>query len=363
MNTLDSFSDTYQQARDKFVDAASRAAGELEKFWHPELGPDGSKLSTDVAWLGPRDAERVLVMISATHGVEGFAGSGAQVDWLARGEAARLPSGVATLLIHAINPYGFAWLRRVTHENVDLNRNWIDFNAPLPQNAAYDALADAICPADWSEETQSRTNAMLAEYVTRHGKAALQRVFQGGQYRHPNGVFYGGCAPTWSRQVQTRIFSERLQRASRVAIIDFHTGLGPWGFGERIVTSPRGSAVFDRAMRWYGKEVASPDDGTSASAPVVGDGLSASVKLLPHAEVTGMALEFGTLPVEAVMQALRADAWLHTHGKFDSTQGRAIKAQLRAAFYGDAGDWKGMIAGQALLASRQAIAGLCEEMT
>src|SRR6266702_735686 len=68
MNTLDSFSDTYQQARDKFVDAASRAAGELEKFWHPELGPDGSKLSTDVAWLGPRDAERVLLMISGYTG-------------------------------------------------------------------------------------------------------------------------------------------------------------------------------------------------------------------------------------------------------------------------------------------------------
>src|ERR1700722_586865 len=146
MNTLDSFSDTYQQARDKFLDAASGAAGEPEKFWHPEVGPDGSQLSTDVAWLGPRDAERVLVLISATHGVEGFAGSGAQVDWLARGEAARLPPGVAALLIHAINPYGFAWLGRGTHENVDLNRNWVDFNEPLPENTAYDALADAIWP-------------------------------------------------------------------------------------------------------------------------------------------------------------------------------------------------------------------------
>ena len=361
MNCLDSFSNTYQQAREKFVSAALRSGGELQAFWHPEVGPDGSRLSTDVAWLGPRDAERVLVTISATHGVEGFAGSGAQVDWLVRGEAARLPPGVATLLIHAINPYGFAWLRRVTHENVDLNRNWIDFNEPLPQNTAYDDLAAAICPADWSEESQSRSNSILAEYVARHGKAALQRVFQGGQYRHPDGIFYGGRSPTWSRQIQTRIFSEYLQHASRIAVIDFHTGLGPWGFGERIIPSPRASAAFDRATRWYGKEVANPADGTSTSAPVVGDGLTASVKLLARAEVTGMALEFGTLPVESVMQAIRADAWLQGHGKLDSPQGRAIKAQLRAAFYADAGDWKGMIAGQALLACRQAIAGLCEE--
>jgi hypothetical protein len=264
-------------------------------------------------------------------------------------------------LIHAINPYGFAWLRRVTHENVDLNRNWVDFNQPLPQNTAYDALADAICPADWSEESQSRSNALLAEYGAQHGKAALQGVFQGGQYRHPNGIFYGGSSPTWSRQIQTRIFSEYLQRAARVAIIDCHTGLGPWGFGERIALSPSAGAAFDRATRWYGKEVTRPGDATSASAPIVGDGLTASFKLLPHAEVTAMALEFGTLPVESVLQALRADAWLHTHGKLDSSQGRAIKAQLRAAFYGDAGDWKGMIAGQALLACRQAIAGLSED--
>ena len=360
MNTLDSFSETYQRAREKFVGVASRAAGELEQLWHPEVGPDGSKLSTDVAWLGPRDAEHVLVLISGTHGVEGFAGSGAQVDWLARGEAARMPPDVAALLIHAINPYGFAWLRRVTHENVDLNRNWIDFNEPLPQNAAYDTLADAICPTDWSEESQSRSNALLAQYGAQHGKAALQRVFQGGQYSHPNGIFYGGSSPTWSRQTQTGIFSEYLQRASRVAIIDFHTGLGPWGFGERIALSPPANAAFDRATRWYGKEVTRPGDGTSASAPIVGDGLTASFKLLPRAEVTAMALEFGTLPVESVLQALRADAWLHTHGKLDSPQGRAIKSQLRAAFYGDAGDWKGMIAGQALLACRQAVAGLTE---
>ena len=39
-------------------------------------------------------------------------------------------------------------------------------------------------------------------------------------------------------------------------------------------------------------------------------------------------------------------------------EGQAIKALVRAAFYGDADDWKGMVAGQSLAACRQAIAGL-----
>ena len=152
MNSLDSFSATYPEARTKFIAAALRAGGTLETISHPERGPDGGSLSTDVAWFGPRDAECVLVTVSATHGVEGFAGSGAQVDWLERGEAGRLPPGVAALVIHAINPYGFAWLRRVTHENVDLNRNWVDFGQPLPENRGYDELVEAICPEEWSEE-------------------------------------------------------------------------------------------------------------------------------------------------------------------------------------------------------------------
>ena len=60
----------------------------------------------------------------------------------------------------------------------------------------------------------------------------------------------------------------------------------------------------------------------------MGDGLSASVGLLPQAEVTGIALEFGTVPVLEVLDALRADAWLHSYGDPKSDLGQAIKGQI-----------------------------------
>lgn len=360
MSSLDAFSASYREARDKFVSAATRAGARIERIGHPERGPDGEELSTDVAWIGPRDADRVLVILSATHGVEGFAGSAVQVDWLNREEGARLPPGLAALLVHAINPYGFAWLRRVTNENVDLNRNWIDFGGPPPENPDYDALASAICPAEWSGEARRRSDGILAEFAAKRGKSAWQRAISGGQYRHAQGIFYGGNAPTWSRLTQTSLYAEYLRQARRVGIIDVHTGLGPWGLGERIATAARSSVEFGRAARWYGNGVACPNDGSSSSAPVVGDGLSASRALLPRAQVTGMALEFGTLPIEKMLDALRADAWLHAHGDPRSPAGQAIKAQIRAAFYGDAPDWKGMILGQSLLAARQAVLGLSE---
>ena len=101
-----------------------------------------------------------------------------------------------------------------------------------------------------------------------------------------------------------------------------------------------------------------PSAGDSTSADIKGDGLAAAPELMPHAEVTGMALEVGVQSLPETLGALRADAWLHAHGDLASSQGREIKRQVRDAFYGDADDWKGMVAGQSLLAVRQALKGL-----
>jgi hypothetical protein len=187
---------------------------------------------------------------------------------------------------------------------------------------------------------------------------AFQQAATAGQYTHPAGLFFGGAGPTWSRRTQTDILRHHLAQAGHVGIIDYHTGLGPWGYAEQIITDHVGTPAFDRAAAWYGGIVTSPSSGTSTSADISGDGLGAAPRLLPHAAVTGMALEVGTQSLAQVMSALRGDAWLHAKGDLASPKGKAIKAQMRQAFYGDADDWKGMVAAQSLLACKQAIAGL-----
>ncbi|MFN3523153.1 MAG: M14 family metallopeptidase [Phenylobacterium sp.] len=359
MDAAASFSADYSEARDKFVAAAQTAGARLERITNPNRGPRGEALSTDVAWVGPSDAEAVLVMISGTHGVEGFCGSGAQVDWLARGEAQRLPGGVAVLLVHAVNPYGFAWLRRVTEENVDLNRNWIDFDAPpLPANPGYEALREAFGPAEWTEESRAATAKVIGAYLAEHGQKALAAAASSGQYGDPKGIYYGGAGPTWARRTQTAIYETYLGQASRIGVIDYHTGLGPWGFAEQIILESAGHPRYERAARWYGSALASVSDGNSASAELSGDGLAAAPELLSHADVTGIAMEYGTVSPARVLYALRADNWLHAHGDPTGPDAAAIKAQIRDAFYGDRPDWKGMVAGQSLLVTRQALAGL-----
>src|SRR5882757_7172770 len=288
------FSDDYQQARLKFRETAQIAGGTLEEMINPNLDPSGGRLFTDTAWFGPTNAASVLVLISGTHGVEGFCGSGAQINWMKSGDAAALPKDMAALLIHAINPFGFAWLRRVTEENIDLNRNWVDFDQPVPQNRGYQQIRDALCPSDWSVDGQARANERIGVARAQLGLPAFFAAATSGQYSDPDGVFYGGASPSWARQAQTKIFEHYLGQARDIAIIDFHTGLGPYGYGERIAPTRRVEPAFLRASSWYGVTVTSVADGDSASPVLEGDGMSGALRLLPKASVTPLALEFGT---------------------------------------------------------------------
>jgi hypothetical protein len=297
--------------------------------------------------------------MSATHGVEGFCGSGIQLATFAAGLHKELPPDTALVVIHAINPYGFAWLRRVTHENVDLNRNFVDFGRKLPENPGYEALWDAICPADWSEATQAATQARLDAYGEEHGAAALAQAISGGQYRHPDGLFFGGSGPTAARRNLEAIVDTYLKHARQVAVVDWHTGLGPYGYGEPIVVHAPGSAALERARQWYGDKVTSPALGNSTSAELSGvnvDGIER--RLGAGVEFTAMALEFGTLPTREVRDSLRGDNWLHHHGQVESAAGREIKRAIRDAFYCDKDDWKDMLADQGVQRQREALKGL-----
>jgi hypothetical protein len=359
MTARSHFSRDYAEARAKFRAAATAAGARLQSYAaDAEKGPGGETLSTDIAWLGPEDASRLLVTVSATHGVEGFCGAGIQTGRLAAGVAAELPADTALLQIHAANPYGFAWLRRVTEENVDLNRNFVAHDRELPRNPGYLELADALCPAEWSEAAQQATRAVLADYGRRRGAAFLQQAISAGQYTHPDGIFYGGAGPTRARRTVLDIARAHLAGARRIAIIDYHTGLGPYGYGEKIVIHPQQSAGLARARQWYGDGITSTSLGTSRSSEVVGDLMTGLETALPQAEVTGMALEYGVISLDASIDAVRADNWLHHHGQVESRQGREIKAQIRAAFYGDADDWKDMVFEQAVAAERSALKGL-----
>jgi hypothetical protein len=358
MAAIESFSADYGQARMKFVEAADAQGGELQRIAHPARGPDGADLSMDIAWFGERSASKVLVTFSGVHGVEGFFGSGVQVEWLRRSENRRLPQDTAALLIHAVNPYGFAWLRRPNEDNVDLNRNWIDFDRPLPSNERYEEIAEDLCPPHWSAEAQAAAGARLSSWRERNGERIFMQAVMGGQWRHGDGLSYGGAAPTWSRKALTDVLKSYLGGAARIAIVDFHTGLGPHGYVEPIIHRRRDDPGFVRTRSWIGAAATSIHGHGSISAEIFGDGLSAIQALFPKAVVDAVALECGVLPPDKVGAALRADNWLHAHGDPTAPEAGAIKKLIRGAFHSDSPVWQGMALGQGLAACRAALGGL-----
>jgi hypothetical protein len=358
------YSENYAAAQQKFKQHTSEQLGHSRygEFIYDEIGPSGETLSTAVSWQGDIDAPNVLVLQSATHGVEGFAGSAIQLDIIQTLKEEALPAGVAVLYIHALNPHGFAWLRRVNEDGIDLNRNFIDFSQPLPGNPGYAELADAILPSslqDWNQASQ-----VLSDYAEQHGQQALELALSGGQYQFADGLFYGGTRASQSRlNLEQIIANFSLQKRQRVAVIDVHTGLGPFSYGEIICDHPPASTGVRLAKQWYGDSVTEPALGSSTSVPKLG-----LIDYLWHQllgeNVCFVTLEFGTYSISEMFEVLRQDHFLHRNKlhpctvDWSASETLQVKQAIRRIFYPGTADWQEMVLLRGRQCVQQALQGL-----
>lgn len=338
---LDPFAENYAEARRKFIQHIP-----LSNSYPCEAkGPASESLFTDVGYLGAHDAQNLLVLISGTHGVEGYCGSASQISFLQDKLHLSLPPSTGVLFIHALNAYGFAWDRRVTQEGCDLNRNFIDFSKPVPENPGYVELADAIVPPDLTEESLLKARQAILEYEQLHGPEARQRAISSGQYTHPNGMFYGGIKPTSAHKILEQIAIDfDLANRKNVIVIDYHSGLGPYGYGELQCEAVTGQDGYERAKRIFGESVTSPEIGTSTAAALHGCQAEFWEQLLGDKHVY-VCLEYGTYEVERVLAALRDDHWLFSYSPqdADSELGKKIRRNAKECSYPQADDWKEMI--------------------
>ena len=354
------FSSSYAEARTKFLDAARAAGAKLAHYEHPsQKGPQGESLYLDVAVIGDPRAPNVMVVGSGTHGIEGFPGSAAQTAWMLDGGATRVAPGTAMVFLHAHNPWGFAHHQRVTEENVDLNRNFVDHARPYPPNPGYGELHAGISPTRWDKDSIRDAFAALDAFRETKGEQAFSDAYNGGQYSHADGFFFGGQRAQWSNDAFRKAIRAHVGHARRAAIIDLHTGIGPFLDHVFLCFHAPESPAYERARKWWGERAVNRQGSThKALAVYKGLLIDAFQAEIFDAQTTAVVIEFGTRTRAEMQRANMSLRWLREHGKDDPEHAKAVRADYIEAFYPSDPRWRDAVLAQSRIFLDQAAAGI-----
>ena len=353
------FSADHATARQRFQQAASHLNWQLETHPIGAVGPGGDELAFDVACSPSGDPEKVLVVSSGVHGVEGFFGSAVQVALLERW-AAETPPPIRCVFLHGLNPFGFAWHRRFDENNVDPNRNFL-----LPGERfegapeGYDRL-DAFLnprrpPSRWEPFT---LKAMWL--IARHGMPALQQAVAGGQYGYPRGLFFGGAGPSRTQQLLGENLPRWLGGCKRVVHLDFHTGLGPKGAWKLLMDYPLAERQRGWLTRWFGADSFMEHDvGTRHYSARGGFGQWCVSRGLAHDYLFACA-EFGSYGAVQVLAGLRAENQAHHWGTPQAASTHWAKERLKELFCPASNAWRSQVVERGLELVNRAQRGLLE---
>jgi hypothetical protein len=333
------YHNSYVEARTRFREAAGAAGAELITLELDARGPDGEGLAVDIAWFGASHPKRVFVHSSGTHGVEGFAGSAIQLQWLSEGIPA-VPAGAAIAIVHILNPYGMAWLRRVNENNVDLNRNFLAGGKPAGTPPAYwDAVNLLLNPA--SPPRWDGFYVRAAWLLLQHGMPTVRQAVAGGQRVNPKGLFYSGTALEAGPAAFQKLMQERLAGAERILSIDVHTGLGRFG-EDRLLVDARlgGTRAHQEMLDAYGDRIEFLNKQGIAYA-VSGALHEMYFRSFPQARVGFASQEFGTYGALRVAAALRAENRWHHYG--GGGINHVSKRALLAVFCPDDESWRASV--------------------
>ena len=334
---LQFFSLDYVQARERFLELAKESGADLGHYRLNGTGPDGSPLYTNFAWIGTRAPRRVLLVQSGVHGVEAFAGAAIQCHLLVNVPA--MPSDCALVLVHVLNPFGMAWLRRVNESNVDLNRNCLHGEQVYSGvSAEYAKLNELINPSSPPRGDFFLLKVLFA--VLRHGFAPLKQAIALGQYEYPSGLFYGGAELEQEPQLYREWLRQHIREPEQVLVVDLHTGLGRFGRCQAFSALPVNQQTLKTLSMSLGGTLA-VDKLEAGAYDIIGGVASLFKEIFASTQLVYLTAEFGTYPALRVLHALREENRYHLYVDHDCAH--PAKQRLREALCPVSDSWRSRV--------------------
>jgi hypothetical protein len=258
------FSRDYVEARSRFLAALDSIPKKIDHSFFEVKSIRHSSLFMDVAHIKPiHFKKKLFILSSGVHGSEASVGSALQLLFLKKIAPKMDFSNTGVLLIHSINPYGFVTGRRVTENNVDLNRNFFKNSQDLKKlkNIAYSKFSSFL-----SEKRRVAHPVLESLLITLKllvptllgKKQELTQAIAGGQYEDASGIYYGGVELEPQVLWLQNLLENELSGYKEILHYDVHTGLGTSGVLQFICgvkTNP--------SNPWVKKEVVDKVQGNS----------------------------------------------------------------------------------------------------
>jgi len=215
------FSENYFQAREKF----RKNTNNLKIKQYPII----DDLTIDTAENHSKKKDKLLIIISGTHGVEGYVGSAFQLFFLDK-YFKRIKKDYGILLIHSLNPYGFKNNRRYNENNVDLNRNnnqdFTKINNFFYRNKLFKEENLFNIKSSFLSDNfeRIRYNFILCKLIIKHGIKKTITLIAHGQSKYPKGLCFTGKQKEKSIVILDNIIKEATKKYKETILIDVHTG-------------------------------------------------------------------------------------------------------------------------------------------
>jgi len=319
------------EIRENFLRTLPSNEGEITQWTNPEKGPGQKSLNTQV-WLRRGDPNRLLVSISGVHGAEAFIGSRIQQRILQERQSLQSENSPTLLFIHNFNCFGSAWVRRVNHQNIDLNRNsWIE----KPQNPHFNRYRSWLS-AQNSWQFWSGFARGLPDIALRGPREIGDRISRGQADFHDALFFAGSERAFETRQLQEFLRKQFPQTPEKIFVLDLHTGLGKYG-QESLIVDP----AIDDLLRsdlgvLFQSRLVIPQQENGFSQAVGSLGYLFK-QIFPTASLCYLTQEFGTFhPLQVLKQlALENSRW---HSQGPTASGRT--ELLLETFYPSRKSWQ-----------------------